>query len=179
MSQTLLEMAKDLVQAQIRAFKLSPEDMHETLNAIHDCLLGLHAREAYGQGAGEMPSRPPAPPNWRKSITKHFVRCLVCGASAKQLTLRHLKTHGLDARSYRIRFKIPLRQPLAARAVTAHRKQLALRLRPWEKAPMYLKKQETAKQAAVKKARLRKTHESETARAVVPPKRASRKRTTP
>jgi predicted transcriptional regulator len=149
MSQTLLEMTKDLVEAQIHACKLPPEDMHDALHTIHDCLLGLHAREAYGQGEG--PSRPPA--DWRRSITKDFVRCLVCGASAKQLSVRHLKTHGLDSLSYRQRFRIPLRQPLAARDVTAHRKQLALQIRPWEKAPMYLKKQETAKQAAVKEAR--------------------------
>jgi hypothetical protein len=32
MSQTLLEMAKDLVMAQIAVHRLSPEDMHQALN---------------------------------------------------------------------------------------------------------------------------------------------------
>jgi len=178
MSQTLLEMAKDLVFAQIHTNKLSPEDMHETLRTLHECLLDLHTQEgSYGQGAGEAPSRPPEPRNWKKSITKHFVTCLVCGKSAKQLTVRHLKTHGLDSWSYRQRYRIPPRQPLSAREVTAHRKQLAQQLRPWEKAPGYIKKQEKAKQAAVKKPRLRKkAPEPETARVAGPPKRVSRKR---
>jgi predicted transcriptional regulator len=173
-SQTLLQMTKDLVQAQIRACKLSPQDMHETLRTIHDCLRTLSAQEASGQG-GEAPWRLP-PPNWQKSITKHFVRCLVCGKSAKQLTMRHLKAHGLDIRSYRQRFRIPLRQALSARTVTAHRKQLVQKFRPWEKAPTYLKKQERMRQAAVRKERLRKTPESETARVVRQQKRPSRKK---
>ena len=154
MSQTLLEMAKDLVFAQIHTNKLSPEDMHETLRTIHDCLLDLHARQAsYGQGAVETSGRPLAPPNWRKSIRKHFVTCLVCGAIAKQLTVRHLETHGLDSWSYRQRYRIPPRQPLSARAVTAHRKQLAYQLRPWEKAPMYLKAHEKGQEPVVQKKR--------------------------
>jgi len=33
MSQTLLEMAKDLVLAQIHVHRLSPEDMHTALQA--------------------------------------------------------------------------------------------------------------------------------------------------
>jgi hypothetical protein len=33
MSQTLLEMAKDLVLAQIHVHRLSPEDMHTALHA--------------------------------------------------------------------------------------------------------------------------------------------------
>jgi hypothetical protein len=34
MSQTLLEMAKDLVLAQIHVHRLSPEDMHTALQAV-------------------------------------------------------------------------------------------------------------------------------------------------
>ena len=99
MTQTLLEMAKDLVQAQIYAHRLSPDDMHDLLHDIHTCLLALHIQETSSLGAISTPERQPAPPNWRKSITKQTVTCLVCGATKKQLSVRHLKTHGLDTRS--------------------------------------------------------------------------------
>src|SRR4029450_4164006 len=50
---------------------------------------------------------PPKPANWRKSIAKHTVTCLECGQSLKQLSVRHLKEHGLDGRSYRVKYGIP------------------------------------------------------------------------
>jgi predicted transcriptional regulator len=178
MSQTVLEMTKDLVFAQIHAHKLSPEDMHETLRNIHDCLLHLNTQEAsFWQEPIETPERPPAPSNWRKSITKQTVTCLACGVRFKQLSVRHLRAHGLDTRSYRVKFGIPRRQPLSARSVTTRRKQIVQQSRPWEKAPTYLKAHPQVAQPAVKKPRLRKkAHESETAIVVGPLKRVSRKR---
>jgi len=154
MSQTLLEMAKDLVLAQIHVHRLSPEDMHAALQATYSGLLALHAQEASnGFGAVEIPETPPAPITWRKSITKHTVTCLACGASFKQLSVRHLRDHGLDARSYRVKYGMPSRQPLSARSVTAVRKQIVQRSRPWEKAPTYLKAQEKVEQAVAEKTR--------------------------
>ena len=154
MPQSLLEMAKDLVLAQIQAHRLSPEDMHASLQATYSSLLALHAREASnGIVAAEAPETPPAPINWRKSITKHTVTCLACGASFKQLSVRHLRDHGLDARSYRVKYGMPRSQPLSARAVTALRKQIVQRSRPWEKAPTYLKAKEQVAQAVAEQTR--------------------------
>jgi predicted transcriptional regulator len=135
MSQTLLEMAKDLVLAQIQAHRLSPEDMHAALQDTYSSLLALQAQEApHGSGAVETLEIPPAPINWRKSITKQTVTCLECGTSFKQLSVRHLRVHGLDTRSYCVKYGMPPRQPLSARVVTALRKQIVQRSRPWEKA---------------------------------------------
>jgi len=87
MSQTLLEMAKDLILAQIQAQKLSPEDMHTALQHTYSSLLALQAQEdSNGLVAAATPETPAAPGNWRKSITKHHVTCLACGASFKQLS---------------------------------------------------------------------------------------------
>ena len=154
MSQTLLEMATDLVLAQIHVHRLSPEDMHVALQDIYSSLLALHAQEAsHGRGAVETAEISPAPINWRKSITKHSVTCLECGGIAKQLSGRHLKGHGLDMRSYRVKYGMPRRQPLSARAVTALRKQIVQRSRPWEKAPTYRKAHEQAAQAVAEQTR--------------------------
>jgi predicted transcriptional regulator len=64
---------------------------------------------------------------------------LVCGASFKQLSVRHLRNHELDPRSYRQRFGIPRTQPLSAKDTTAMRKKIVQQSRPWEKAPTYVK----------------------------------------
>ncbi len=42
MSQTLLEMAKDLVLAQIQVHRLAPEDMHAALQDTYSSLIGRY-----------------------------------------------------------------------------------------------------------------------------------------
>lgn len=152
MSQTILEMAKDLIMAQIQAKALSPGEMHKALQQTYTSLMALKAQEE-GQGTfvGEMPEAPPALADWRKSITRHAVVCLECGQSFKQLSVRHLQSHNLDLRSYRVKYGIPRRQPLAAKDITAMRKTLVQETRPWEKAPAFLKAQEKVQKTEVQK----------------------------
>ena len=100
MTQSLLEMAKDLVQEFIKNDLLAPEDMQQELMKIHASLLELKAQEDRDRsslegGERETPSTV-QPVDWRKSIRKHTVKCLVCGQTFKQLSLRHLSQHGLD-----------------------------------------------------------------------------------
>jgi len=146
MSQTLLEMAKDLVLAQIEAHKLSPDEMHTALQQTYSSLLALKTQEdAHGSVAVVTLETPPEPIHWKKSITKHAVTCLECGASFKQLSARHLVDHGLDGRSYRVKYGIPRTQALAAKETTSRRKEIVQRSRPWEKAPTFMKAQEEKK----------------------------------
>jgi len=149
MPQTLLEMAKDLVMAQIAAHRLSPEDMHQALQHTYASLHALKAQEdANGSVAVVVtPATPPKPVDWRKSITKHVVTCLECGQSLKQLSVRHLQEHGLDGKAYRVKYGIPRTQPLSAKETTERRKEIVQRSRPWEKAPTFVKAQEKAQKA--------------------------------
>ena len=95
MPQSLLEMAKDLILAQIHAQKLSPEEMQTALQHTYTSLLALQAQEdANGSIPRTTQETPSAPIHWRKSITKHHVTCLVCGVSFKQLSAKHLREHG-------------------------------------------------------------------------------------
>ena len=147
MSQTLLEMAKDLVMAQIAAHHLSPDEMHQALQQTYASLQVLKTQEdSHGSVAVATPETPSKPVNWRKSITKHTVTCLECGASFKQLSVRHLRDHGLDGRSYRVKYDMPRTQPLAAKEVTSRRKEIVQRARPWEKAPTFVKAQKAVAQ---------------------------------
>src|SRR5215510_10583345 len=105
MPQTLLEMAKDLVLAQIQAQRLPPEEMHQALQQTYASLQALKAQEDTNVNVAMATSEtPPEPVNWKKSITKHHVTCLERGASFKQLSVRHLKEHGLDGKAYRIKY---------------------------------------------------------------------------
>jgi predicted transcriptional regulator len=67
-----------------------------------------------------------------------------------------LSNHNLDTRTYRRKYGIPQNQPLFARATLARQRAMLKRIRPWEKAPAYVKAQEakaaTAKKAARKRA---------------------------
>jgi predicted transcriptional regulator len=81
------------------------------------------------------------------------VTCLECGASFKQLSVRHLKEHALDGQSYRIKYGIPRTQALAAKETTSKRKEIVQRTRLWEKAPTFVKAQKKAQKAVAPRKR--------------------------
>jgi predicted transcriptional regulator len=137
MSQTLLEMAKDLVAEQIRVHHLSPDDVKSLLLHTHSTLLSLHQHETPGVVVPNSEGlRKATQVDWKRSITKHTVTCLECGNSFRQLSLRHLRVHGLDPNSYRTKYGIPSTQPLSSRDATARRRELAQQIRPWEQAAL-------------------------------------------
>ena len=139
MSQTLLEMAKDLVMAQIQTQQLTPDSIQGALHSTYETLQRLETSESPGEnGNGHGPSQglgSQVEVNWKSSITRHSIRCLECGETFKQLSLRHLSAHDLDPRAYRVKYNIPRTQSLSAREVTARRRELAQQIRPWELAP--------------------------------------------
>jgi predicted transcriptional regulator len=123
MVQPIIEMAKDLTLALIENNLIAPEDMQERLQQIHASLCELKAREDGNIGSGEggeeeVRGRLPVI-DWKKSIKKHSVECLICGATFKQLSTRHLRQHDLDPRTYRQHFGIPRTQALSAKETTA------------------------------------------------------------
>jgi predicted transcriptional regulator len=151
MVQSVLEMAKDLTTALIQAGQLQPEDMQDVLQQTYANLSAMKAQET--MASAESIETSPGPVDWRKSITRHAITCLVCGQTFKQLSIRHLRQHDLDGRSYRLKFGIPRSQPLAARATTARRQQVAQDIRPWEKTPRYMEAQRVRATAAKKTGR--------------------------
>ncbi len=161
MTQPIVEMAKDLVMALIKENLIEPEDMQKELQKTHASLLSLKAREeGIDTNIDTIERSSTGPTDWKKSIKKHSVECLVCGAVFKQLSARHLSTHDLDPRTYRQQFGIPMTQPLSAKATTAMRRQVVQQIRPWEKAPTYVKsttKKSTSAKATKPKGARKKT----------------------
>ena len=168
MAQSVLEMAKDLVMAQIQVGALPREEMHKELQKTYASLIELKNMEDAGETitgisfdekeetAPESSKVKNIPANWKQSIKKHAIVCMVCGAAFKQLSVRHLKEHSLDARSYRVKFGIPRIQPLSSKETTTMRKKIVQRSRPWEKAPTYIKAQERRNGGTAKSAKGRK-----------------------
>jgi predicted transcriptional regulator len=147
MSESLLAMAKDLALAQIEAGHATPDNMIEMLNSTYATLQHLQGAEQNrpaDRSAAE-------PVDWKKSITKHAVTCLECGASFKQLSSRHLRIHDMDGRLYRDKYGIPRAQSLSARDTLARRREIVRQSKPWEKSPTSPKAKQKA--AATKKTR--------------------------
>jgi predicted transcriptional regulator len=126
----LLEMATELVLSQIRRRAINGDEMRDLLSTTHATLLALT------RSAAEVPADPKGPESmdWRKSIRRDYIACMVCGQQFRQLGSRHLADHGLDRASYRRQFGIPSTQPLSATATTARRREVMMGIRPWEKA---------------------------------------------
>lgn len=139
MQQSVLDMAKDIVKAQIEAGQLTPDAMQQALQVTYTTLRALQARgDQIESGEVTFTGRPSGAVDWRKSISQHAITCLECGSVFKQLSIRHLRRHHLDARSYRTKYGIPKTQSLAGRAITARRRQVMQETRPWEKTPRHL-----------------------------------------
>jgi predicted transcriptional regulator len=73
MSESLLTIAKDLALAQITAGYATPDSLPELLNSTYATLQQLKDREQRGSTAAVSH---PTPVDWKKSITKHAIKCL-------------------------------------------------------------------------------------------------------
>ena len=142
MLQSALEIAQDLTLTFAEAGRLSSEDMCNAIQKIHATLLSLKAQEELRATTTIAVSKTPrARVDWRQSITKRAISCLECGQTFKQISRRHLMTHGLVGQSYRVKYGIPRTQALSAQEITARRQQIAQTTRPWEKAPRFIQAQ--------------------------------------
>ena len=178
MPQSALEMAKELVLAQVQLGQLQADQVQDALRQTHASLAELKAQEEMGTTT-LVPVTETAPVDWRKSITKHAVTCLECGQSFKQLSMRHLVMHGLDGRSYRAKYGIPRTQPLAAKTTTVRRREVVQGIRPWEHTPTFLKGQARNGHAAPEPEAEAQRDEAEEPTAAAPAQPKRQRKTTP
>jgi predicted transcriptional regulator len=178
MAQSIVELAKELTLALIQRGNISSENMQDTLQSTYATLATLKAQEESGTSP-IMSVAESSPVDWRKSITRQTITCLECGQMWKQLTNRHLRTHGLDTRSYRTKYGIPRTQPLTARATTERRRQIVQETRPWEKAPWYRQGQGRNGHAAPEPKAEVLPEEAEEPRAAAPAQPKRQRKTTP
>lgn len=123
MSKSLVEMAAELVQAQVATKSMSQEEMTLALQTTYKALQALQNNEQSNVGDELTPSLLPIGLTPDKSIQKNKIICLECGQEFKMLSNKHLTSHGLSGREYRKKYGFKLRQALCAKALSAKRKQ--------------------------------------------------------
>jgi predicted transcriptional regulator len=144
MSKQFVRLAADIVIANSTGKGFTTEQLTQMLKEVANTLEELGV-ETEGMAAAEGSSAETAvPTDWKASIGKNTITCMICGYSGKLLT-PHLKSkHQTTPKDYRKQFAIPSRTPLVSKAYQAKRKKIAKESGLGEK----LKQARKAKKAA-------------------------------
>ena len=132
MSKRLTEIAAEIVQNQISRSPMSSEGIVASLKSVFGALMLLKKAEGEDVSLDEIPSGEAMEAtrqgmNPEDSIQEDRIICLECGAEKRQLTAKHLESHGLSAREYKKKWGFPLRQSLAAKSLSKSRSKAAKR----------------------------------------------------
>jgi predicted transcriptional regulator len=127
---TITEMAKEIVAAHASKTTMTKNELLKELSEVHAVLAALEKGGTVAvPGAAEVvvPEEEAAPAvSLRKAFGKNQIICMLCGKGMKTLA-RHLGTaHGMKPSEYRKQFGIPRTQPLAAKAYSESRRQMAV-----------------------------------------------------
>jgi predicted transcriptional regulator len=124
MSKQFVRLAADIVIANSTGKGFTTDQLTHMLKAVADTLEELAIEP--GMMAGELQAAEAgAPADWKASIGKNTITCLICGYSGKLLT-PHLKSkHKTTPREYRKQYNIPARTPLVSKAYRAKRSKIA------------------------------------------------------
>jgi predicted transcriptional regulator len=121
---TLLEMATEIVLSMATSSTLSKEELLAEIASVHKGLAAIEKGEMLPEQAAEETAAPVI--TRKKAFGRDKVICMLCGKEMKTLA-RHLKTaHDLKPGEYRKQFDIPRSQPLAAKAYSESRRQMAM-----------------------------------------------------
>jgi predicted transcriptional regulator len=127
MGKTLVEMAADIIQSQCKSTSMTMEEISLSLQNTFKTLQGLQSAEIQASQEGmvdtEAKVRSAIALTPEKSLQKNKVVCLECGQEFKMLSPKHLKSHGLTSREYRVKHGFSLRQPLCAKSLSDKRKK--------------------------------------------------------
>lgn len=143
MPKSLVEMASEIVAAQASHTPMNPEEISDGVRRIFEILQSLQAIEAGMAHQGEAENS--ARLNPQDSIQRNRVICLECHKDFKLLSNRHLALHGLSSRDYKLKYGLPLRQPLSAKSLTQIRRKIAKEKGLGAKLVAYRKKHKSKK----------------------------------
>lgn len=133
MTKKLLEIAAEIVQTQVSTRQMASEEIVGSLRQVFNALqsmqksesdgsfvdVGRTAEELSGEGKGTDRLEP------KDSIQEDKIICLECAAEMRQLTTKHLSSHGMNPREYKKKWGFPLRQSLSAKALSKARSKAA------------------------------------------------------
>lgn len=114
-----------IIAAYVMNHHVPLADLQSLIAATHQTVLGLD--DIRSDGPAEMPVEKPTAAQIRNSVTDDGIISFLDGKPYKSLK-RHLTANGLDPRSYRERYGLPVNYPMVAPAYAAQRSALAKRL---------------------------------------------------
>jgi predicted transcriptional regulator len=131
MARKLYEIAADIIEAQASFTQMSPDSLEQSLSTVFMTLQKMKMAEDGGLVFDQ--AKPPEGPveevsekiDPRKSIQEDKVICLECSVEMKQLTAKHLGSHGLSIREYKTKWGFPQRQSLSAKSLSKARSKAA------------------------------------------------------
>jgi len=131
MTKQLIEITSEIVQAQVSLSAMSAADIASSLRRVFSTLMELQKAEAgeialpkiqESMSAEETTPKALAP---KDSIQENKVICLECGAEMRQLTGKHLVSHGMSQKEYKKKYGFSMRTPLSAKSLTKARSKAA------------------------------------------------------
>jgi len=127
MTKKLLEIAAEIVQAQVASTPMKPTEIASSLRMVFQTLQQIQKSQAEGAVLPPqmLPGAAPKALAPQDSIKEDKVICLECGAEMRQLTSKHLVSHGMDQKEYRRKYGLSLRMPLTAKSLTKARRKSA------------------------------------------------------
>jgi predicted transcriptional regulator len=124
MSKRLTEIAAEIVQGQVSRSPMSSDEIVSSLKGVFGVLMTMNTAETEDVSLDVIGSAPKTIKP-KDSIRDDKVVCLECGSELKQLTAKHLQTHGLSPRDYKKKWGFPMAQPLSAKSLTKARSKAA------------------------------------------------------
>src|SRR5208283_3056045 len=123
MTKKLIEIASEIIQTQVSKTSMTATDIASSLRQVFSTLHELQKAEMAGielapTAAEEVATTRLTP---QDSIQNDKIICLECGAEFKQLTVRHLSSHGMSQKKYRKKYGFTMKTPLVAKSLTKTR----------------------------------------------------------
>jgi predicted transcriptional regulator len=179
MPKKLIEIAAEIVQTQVSLTPMSAAEIASSLRQVFITLHEMQKAEAGGielgptaEVAGEASTEEKPVLSPANSIQNDKVICLECCAEMRQLTSKHLVSHGMNQKEYRKKYGFTMRTPLAAKSLTKARSKAAKKRGLPEKLQKYI---EARRQGKAEVAAKSNASAAETGKKIK--RRASRKKT--
>lgn len=131
MAKKLLEIAAEIVSSQVTTSSMSSEEIAASLQKVFLTLQAMQKSETDGTpldlpvlaAATEEEGEERVAPE--DSIREDKIVCIECGLEMRQLTAKHLGSHGLTPKEYKKKYGFPMKTPLSAKSLTKARSKAA------------------------------------------------------
>ena len=118
------ELADDIVAAYVANNSVPVSELPNLIQSVHGVVSGLASGSVPEAVAPSAHFEQPTPAEIRKSVRDDGIVSFLDGRIYKTLK-RHLTSRGLDPRSYRVRFGLPVDYPMVAPNYAEQRSALA------------------------------------------------------